>query len=132
MQRFLISLAATMILTVATGTCWAALPDLVIDQVVNDDTAAGHHSPTMHVTVKNQGTAPSSGCWMKWRVIYRDQEVNRGTLRVPPLVAGAISPPLVVGTTPHVHPRTVWLKVDVNNQVMEANEANNVRVVPIP
>ena len=132
MQRFLIGLAATLVLAFAGGAARAALPDLVFDQIVNDDTAAGHHSPTLHVIVKNRGTAPAAGCWLKWRVLYRDHEVNRGFVHVPALAPGAVSPALVIDTTPHVHPRTVWMKVDATNQVAESNEANNVQVVPVP
>ena len=131
MQRFLISVAATIVLAAASDTAWA-LPDLVIDQVRNHDTAAENHNPSMHVRVKNQGPDFAPGCLMKVQVVRQGRILATRIVAVPPLAAGAVSPPLFVVTTPHVHPRIVRMRVDADNQVAETNEANNVREMPLP
>jgi len=130
MQRFLISVAAIIVFGSASGTAWA-LPDLMIFQFRNHDTAAENHNPSMHVWVKNQGLDPAPGCLLKVQVVRQGQILATRIVVVPPLAAGAVSPPLLVLTTPHVHPRIVRMKVDAGNQVAEANEANNVREVPL-
>jgi subtilase family serine protease len=86
----------------------------------------------MHVRVKNQGPDAAPGSLMKVQVVRQGRILATRIVAVPPLAAGAVSPPLFVVTTPHVHPRIVRMKVDAGNQVAEANEANNVRETPLP
>ena len=106
-------------------------PDLLITGVTTPATAVTGQRITIPVTVKNQGTAPASGFYVRLYLspnsAITKNDLYLGQLVVPSLAAGAQQTLNFTPTIPIITFGNLYFgaMVDPYNQVSESNESNN-------
>jgi hypothetical protein len=133
MRRFGLSVVGlTLALTLPGTTQAAALPDLVISNVVVSGSAAV-------VLIRNQGDAPAGACTLSLLVKQKSNGMFLGTWSapVPALLPGrTISVTVSAGSSTFPislqKNRVLWFYVDSLNVVLEANENNNTFLKIMP